>query len=112
MPAESIQSIRPLSAVRLQPLIEVAERLTANAVETPLRVRPHRDESSVSQHPEVPGDTGLTHFELVDQLADGAFADADGIQNLASIRLRDRLEYSRRQHVPRITGRIYKHKHM
>ena len=112
MPPESVKTGRPLGAVRLKPLIEVSKRFTAQTVQTPLRVRPDRDQPSVTQHLEMPRYTWLIHAQLVDELADRALTGPNGFQDAEPGRFCDGLEGCGRDHGSNITGRVYKRNHI
>lgn len=112
VPPQSVKTGRPLGAVRLKPLIEVSKRFTAQTVQTPLRVRPDRDQPSITQHLEMPRYTWLNHAQLVDKLADRALTGPNGFQDAEPGRFCDGLKGCGRDHGSNITGRLYKRNHI
>ena len=55
MAFERIESPGPVHAIRLQPGVELHQWFCAKPVHPPLGIVSDLDESSITQHPEVPG---------------------------------------------------------
>lgn len=98
MPLERVEPTREFGSVGLQPLVELSERLRAQAVEPPLSVAPDRYQASLSQHPQVPGNARLVHPHTLNEVANRPLTATDRIQDAAAGRLGDRLEDRRDWH--------------
>ena len=66
---QGIEPVLPERAVVLQPLVDLDERLRAQAVDPPLRLLTYVDEPGLPQHPQVPGHAGSSDRQRVGQLA-------------------------------------------
>jgi hypothetical protein len=76
---EALQSIEPVLdqiLVVMDPPVEVTERLGAQGVESSLTIRPHADEPTVVEDPQVPGDPRLADGKRGDERTDGPLAAA------------------------------------
>src|SRR5262249_41415590 len=76
----------PELPVRFQPGDNLGERCNIEPVPAPLCILAHSDQPGLTQHPEVPGDTGLAEVEGSYQLPDGALALTQHIEDLSSRR--------------------------
>jgi len=74
-------------AVWSQPCVDLDESFGSNAVETPLGVGSHRNDSGLAHHTQVLGHRRLAQPEMFDQVAHGAFPFAQQIEDLPAIRL-------------------------
>jgi lactoylglutathione lyase len=110
---ERVQAARPVGPVGLQPGIQLPERLGPKAVEPALRVGADLHEPRIAQHLQVAGHARLVHADLLDELADGSFAVAHGVEDPATCRLGDHLEDGPGGgHLDSIRPGIYMHKCM
>src|SRR5438309_8660109 len=87
-----IESVAPGSSVRLQPGIDGFQRLGADAVEPTLRVGADVDQPSLAQDAQMLGDGRLAEVQLANQVANGPLAEAQQIENAASIGISDDFE--------------------
>jgi hypothetical protein len=78
---EAIEVRRPEPAVGLEPLVELGQRLGADAIQAALRLRARFDKARVLENAEMLGNGGLADAEAVDELADRAFAVAEQIED-------------------------------
>src|SRR5207245_4319438 len=69
-----IETSLPHHAVAHHPLVEFPERLRPKCVQSPPALRTDRHELRVLQDRELPRDTGLSDVDNADQLAYGALA--------------------------------------
>lgn len=107
MSFEGIEAIGPLGAVRLEPYVQFSERFCAEAVEPPLRVASDFDQSCLAQHLEMTGDAGLRHTDDLDEVADGALAGSDGIEDAPAGRFGDGSQHGGRGHIFSMRLHIY-----
>jgi hypothetical protein len=63
MRLQAIKLRRPQLAIRLEPVIELFQRLGTDAIKTTLRIRANLDKTRVSQDPKMFGHGGLTEVE-------------------------------------------------
>src|SRR5690606_7268034 len=101
---EGIEALGPLGSVRLEPGIQLLERLGAEAVEPPLSVTPDLDQPSVTQHLQMPRNAGMLHADVVDEVANRALALADGIKDASTGRLGDGFEDGGVGHEGQVSG--------
>jgi DNA-binding transcriptional ArsR family regulator len=94
VPFERIKPRRPVRSIRLQPRVELHQRLRAEPVQPPLSIPPDLHQPRVAQHSEVTRHTWLMHPDLLDQLTDRLLAAADGIKDSPPCRFSDHLENS------------------
>jgi hypothetical protein len=94
VPLERIKPRCPLRSIRLEPGVELHQRLRTEPVQPPLSIPPDLHQPGVAQHFEVTRHTWLMHPDLLDQLADRPLAAADGIKDPSSCRFGDHLENS------------------
>lgn len=92
---QGLQSLLPLHAVELAPVVEPAQRLGAEAVEPPPRISSRLDRSGIAEHPKMSGHRGLVHADQFDQITDGALPVEHRIQDVATDALSDRVQYGR-----------------
>ena len=81
MSFERIEPSGQVRAVRLEPRVELCQRLGAEPVHATLGVAPDVDEAGVAEHLEMSGDTGLVHPDLFDEVADRALGVADRVED-------------------------------
>lgn len=94
---------RPQLAVRGEPGVELRKRLRPDAVQAALRIRARLDEAGLLEHAEVLGDPRLAEAKAVDEIADGAFALAEQVENREPPWLGENLERGEPRHAPSIT---------
>ena len=92
MAFERVEATDKLRPVRLEPLVEFAEGLGAQAIQAALRVATDLDETGVAQHLEVSRHAGLVHADGIDQFGDRSLAVTDRIEDSPSSRLGDHVE--------------------
>src|SRR5919197_1538082 len=95
MALEAIEGLAPEGAIRGQPVVNLAQRLRPQAVDTALRIDAHLDQARISQHAEVLGDRWLAQGQPVDELADGPLAWAQEVEDSAPVSLGEHLERGR-----------------
>jgi hypothetical protein len=71
---QSFEALLPVPSVLTDPVGDVSQRSRPKPPRSPLRVPALLDESGALQHPEVLGDSGLTHLEGFRQLRDRGLA--------------------------------------
>jgi hypothetical protein len=69
---EGVEAGGPQRSIGGEPVVDLAERVGAHAVEAVLRGDTGFDEAGVAEHAQVFGDGGLADAEGVDEVADGA----------------------------------------
>src|SRR5438445_13360004 len=74
VPLQTVESLRPRPAVPLQPQFDHAESLRVDAVEPSLGIGSYAHEPRVLQDLQMLRDGGLRHVEAGDEIADGALA--------------------------------------
>ena len=99
---EAIQVGAPQASIGGQPVVELCERLGADAVQAALRIRAGLDEAGVLENPEVLGDGGLAEPEAINELANGPLALAEQIQDREPPALGKNLERGEFAHAKRI----------
>jgi hypothetical protein len=82
---EPIEVLAPQRAIGRQPLVDLAERLRPQAIETPLRVYPSLDQPRVAQDTQVFGDCWLADVQLLDQVSDRSFSFAQQVQDATAM---------------------------
>jgi hypothetical protein len=92
VPFQGIEPARPFGSVGLEPGVERSQWFGAEPVEPSLGVAADLDQAGVSQHLEVAGHPGLVHADLLDQLADGLFVVANGVEDPSPGGFGDHLE--------------------
>lgn len=97
---ELVKAVPPHQAVRLQPHIELDERLRANAVEPPLALRTDRHEACLAQHAQMFRDSRLAHRQPLDERIDRQLAAAQLVENVPPARVGDHLYRARDAHSP------------
>lgn len=107
---ESVDAAFPLGAEGFKPGVELSERLGPEAVEAALRVAPDLHQAGLAQDPQVARDARLRHADVLDEVADGALADPDRIEDAAARGLGDGFENGRRGHEANIWYGVYKRK--
>src|SRR5579871_4298985 len=80
---ELVEAVAPELAVRLQPVVELDQRLGAYAIEPPLAIGSHRHQARLTQHPQLLGDRRLAHAEALDEGVDGLLAPAQLLEDAA-----------------------------
>jgi hypothetical protein len=93
MAGEVVEAGSPHAPVRGEPLVDRPQGFRSHAVETPLGIAADLDETRLAEDPQMLGDGRLAQLELLDKLPDGTLAGAQQIEDLATVRLRDDLEY-------------------
>ena len=89
---EGVQAPGQLGAVGLQPLVELTQRLDAQAVEAALGIAADLDQAGVAQHLEVPGHPGLVHADGVDELGHRTLTAPHRVEDPSAGRVGDHLE--------------------
>jgi hypothetical protein len=84
---EAVERGRPAAPVRLEPLVDLAERTGVDSVQALLSIRSGDDHASFSEDPEVLGDAWLAEPQMGDELADGRLSVAKDAQDLAAMGL-------------------------
>ncbi len=92
MPLEVVEVPGPQASIWRKPLVHRPQRLGANAVEPLLGLRPHINQAGLSQHAQVLRHRRLAQLELADELAHGALAGTEEVENASAVRLSDDLE--------------------
>jgi hypothetical protein len=90
--SEAVESRVPQTAVLCEPLVELAEWLRLERVETPLSIRPHRDEACFVKDAQVTGDTGLVDPCLLNDVVDLPLACPQRFDNSSACRVGEGLE--------------------
>jgi hypothetical protein len=104
---EAVEVSRPKLAIRGQPLVQLHERLGADAVEAPLGIGACLDEPGVFENAEVLGDRGLTYAEAVDEVTNRLFAVAEEVEDLQPTRLGEDFKCGELGHALSMTIRLY-----
>ena len=81
-----------MAAVPRHPRVELFERLLAQRIETPLRVRAHLHDARVRKDAQMPGDAGLVDVHALDEIAHSALARPDCLDQTKSGRIRKGME--------------------
>ena len=89
---EGVEPPGQLGAVGLEPLVELPQRLGAQAVEAALGVAADLDEAGVAEHLEVAGHAGLVHADGVDELGHRPLAAPHRVEDPTASRLGDHVE--------------------
>ncbi len=89
---EQVEPVGPVAAVGREPAIDLGQRRRIEPVPAPLRVDPHPHEPGLAQHAQVLGDAGLAQPELAHQLAHGALALAQQIEDPPPARIGEHIE--------------------
>jgi hypothetical protein len=87
MSFEVIEALAPEHPIRLEPVVELAERLGAKLIPAPLRVSTDPNKARFTEDSEVLGHTRLTQPELPDKLSHRAGALAQQVEDAATRRL-------------------------
>ena len=90
--AEVVEARLPHPAVGRQPVVELGERLDAQAVPAAWAVHPDGHEPGVAQHAEVLGRQRLGEPERLGELTDEVLAAAEAVEDRSPDRLRQHLE--------------------
>src|SRR5688572_24805324 len=85
MSFECVEAVRPERAVGLKPRVDLGQRLRAQRVQALLALAADVDEPGLAQHLQVLGDAGLAERQALDDVADGALADAQQVEDLATV---------------------------
>ncbi len=94
-----------LGTKRLEPFVELAERLHAQAVHPSLGIAANRDQAGIAKHLQVSRDTRLMHAHRIDELryrALAALVTSEGFEDSASRRIGDDVEDAELWHHPNI----------
>jgi hypothetical protein len=105
VPLEGIEAARPQLAVRVEPGVDLPQRLGAQLVEAALGVLADADETGLAQDAEVLGGAGLAQPEVLDELADRPWPVAEEVQDVPPSRLGEGSERS--GHPATITNEAY-----
>ena len=89
---EGVEPPGPQPPVGGEPRIDLRQRLGAHLVDAPLRVLAHGDEAALAQHAQVLRHAGLAHAERRDEVADGARALQEEVQDAPARGLGEDLE--------------------
>ena len=81
---ETVEARLPEVAVVGEPGVELAERLGAEGVEAALPIRADPHEAGGVEAAELLGDAGLVNLDLADEVADGALAGTQGVEEAAA----------------------------
>jgi len=95
---QALQMRRPQLAIRLQPLIEISERLGPDPVHTALRVHPRLDQPRISKHPQVLRDGRLAEPQILDELPNRSLAIAKQLEDREPARLSEHLKRGKLRH--------------
>jgi hypothetical protein len=95
MTLQGVEPLRPKSAIRSEPRVDLGERRGVELVPPLLRLVTDAHEASVTQHAEVLGHAGLADPEDVDQVAHGAVAVTEQVEDPAPSGLGDDVECNR-----------------
>src|SRR4029450_6247861 len=98
MSFEVVEALAPEHPIRLEPVVELAERLRAKLIPAPLRVSTDPNKARFTEDSEVLGHTRLTQPELPDKLSHRAGALAQQVEAAATRPLRQGLQRHTRQH--------------
>ena len=113
MALEGIEATGPVDSIRLEPCVQVHERLGSQAIHTPLRISAHLHQAGVAEHLEMARHTRLMHADLDDQIGHGALTVSHRIEDAPPSRFSDRIEHIERHghvvdHTPtHIYGQAY-----
>jgi hypothetical protein len=88
----------PQSAIGLEPVIELGQRLWPDAVEAALRIGAYLDQASLLQHPQVLGDRRLTEAKPIYQLPHRPLSITKNAQDCLPVRLAESLKCRQRAH--------------
>jgi hypothetical protein len=78
---EVVEPGRPHEPIRLQPRVDLPERFGSKAVEPPLSVGPHLDESGFTQDAQVLGDGRLAEVQVRDERTHGLLIIAEELED-------------------------------
>jgi hypothetical protein len=85
---ESVESIIPQQAIRVEPLRNIDKRVRAQSARSPLRFSSTLDQTSALQHFYVPRHRGQAHPERGSKLGDSRFSACKSGQDSAPRRVR------------------------
>lgn len=89
MTFKGVEVVGPQAAVRFEPLVERLQRTGLDAVDAVLGGSTARDETGITQDPQVLGHRGLADPEGVDQLPDAALRRSEPVEDLPPGRFGD-----------------------
>ena len=89
MTFERINVDGPETSERIEPGIDLHERLGPDLIDAPLRFDARLHEAGLAQHAEVLGDRGLGHPEAALDLADGLLRGRQQAEDGPAVRFRD-----------------------
>jgi hypothetical protein len=92
MSFELVEPRFPQAPVRLDPLVDGAERFGADPIDAALGVGADVDEAGLSEDAQMLGDGGLADRELVDEVAHGPFRDPQQVEDAPPVRFCEYLE--------------------
>jgi hypothetical protein len=82
---EAVERRRPMAPIRLEPLVDLAERAGLEPVQALLPVRARDDHPGLPQDAEMLGDSRLADAEVRHQLANGGFPIPQNVEDLAAM---------------------------
>jgi hypothetical protein len=82
---ERVEAAGPVRAIRLEPSVQLGERVDPEPIPALLALGPDRDEPGLPKDFQMLRDAGLAEPEVVDQLTDGALALPQEIEDLAAV---------------------------
>jgi hypothetical protein len=91
---QCIQTLFPKRPVAAEPRVDLGERLGTQPIDPPLRFLAHLDKSGLSQHAQVPGDSGASDRQQICQLAHGGRSVSQRLEHGPPVFVRQRLQYS------------------
>jgi hypothetical protein len=98
---ECVQTAGPVRPVRLEPPIDLGERLRPQAVPAPPAVRPDVHQAGLPQHPEVLRDPGLAEVQPSDEVVDRPLLASQEVEDLSARRLCERRVSRHRYYITR-----------
>src|ERR1700722_1702076 len=85
--SKSVETALPEAAVLRDPCVQFAERLGPQRIDVLLRIDSHRNEPLLAQYTQVARNTRLAYVHCVHDVADGAFAVPERIDDASSRRI-------------------------
>ena len=92
MPFEGVELAAPEAPVRLEPLVQLTERLGPEGVQAPLGVGPDLDQPRLPEDPQVLGHARLAEAKPGDQLVHRPLTLPQEVEDMTAVRLGEHLE--------------------
>lgn len=113
MAFESVETLSPKGPIRLEPSVQVHERLGTQSIHAALGVSSNLDQADVAQDLEMARHPGLMHVDLGDQVGHRTFPLTHGVEDPSTRRIGYRIEnFEPNRHRANIRPGIYMVKQM